>query len=188
MIGLGTYAFFWQHSDLAPAPLSLIEAFEATRELGVDLFQICDYAPLESMDAVELADAAAAARDLDLTIELGTKGIEPEHLTRFLELAAIFDARPRAVACSTVPTTRPSLAEAEEWLTRRAAGVRGSRSHARPRDVRAGRHRPTSSRSSSGSDPTGSASASTPANVVARLEPPRDGGRGRRARRRRTST
>src|SRR5687768_1621560 len=92
MIGLGTYAFFWQHSDRVPEPLSLVGAFEATRELGVDVFQICDYDPLAAMTDAELAHAAAAARDLGLTIELGTKGLEPDRLARFLELAAVFDA------------------------------------------------------------------------------------------------
>lgn len=92
MIGLGTYAFFWQHSERVPEPLSLTGAFEATRALGVDLFQICDYAPLERMSDNEVADAAAAAHDLGLTIQLGTKGIEPERLSRFLKLATIFTA------------------------------------------------------------------------------------------------
>ena len=46
MIGLGTYAFFWQHSDRVDEPLSLIGALEATRAQDVGLFQICDYAPL----------------------------------------------------------------------------------------------------------------------------------------------
>ncbi len=115
MIGLGTYAFFWQHSDRAAQPLSLIGAFEATRALGVDLFQICDYAPLERMTDAELAAAAAAARELGLTIQLGTKGIEPAHLTRFLEMAAVFDA---ALVRSMLhgPDTAPPLAVAEQWL------------------------------------------------------------------------
>ena len=115
MIGLGTYAFFWQHSDRVPAPLSLVDALEATREMDVELFQICDYAPLESMTARDLADAAAAARDLGVAIELGTKGIEPDRLSRFLELAGVFDAR---LVRSMVngPTTRPTLAEAESAL------------------------------------------------------------------------
>ena len=115
MIGLGTYAYFWQHSDRAPEPLSLIGAFEDTRAQGVDLFQICDHAPLERMSADELRDAAAAARDLGLTIELGTKGIVPAHLSRFLELAAIFDARlVRSMLYG--PDSRPALDEAETWL------------------------------------------------------------------------
>ncbi|WP_194410425.1 sugar phosphate isomerase/epimerase family protein [Microbacterium cremeum] len=115
MIGLGTYAFFWQHSDEVPDPLSLVGAFEATKALGVDLFQICDYAPLESMSDAELTDAAAAARDLGLTIELGTKGIEPARLARFVELAGVFRA-PLVRSMLYSPETRPSLAQAEEWL------------------------------------------------------------------------
>ena len=115
MIGLGTYAFFWQHSDRAAEPLSLVGAFEATRELGVDLFQICDHAPLEQMDDAELADAAAAARDLGLTIELGTKGVEPDRLARFLELAGVFGASlVRSMLYS--PDSRPTLAQAAAWL------------------------------------------------------------------------
>ena len=35
MIGLGSYAFFWQQSDRVPEPLGLIDVFERTRELGV---------------------------------------------------------------------------------------------------------------------------------------------------------
>ncbi|MFT4042200.1 MAG: TIM barrel protein [Gordonia sp. (in: high G+C Gram-positive bacteria)] len=116
MIGLGTYAFFWQHSERAPKPLSLIGAFEATRELGVDLFQICDYEPLVQLGATQLRDAARAARDLGLTIELGTKGIAPEHLTRFLQLAEVFDAR---LVRSMVygPDSRPNPGEAAAWLS-----------------------------------------------------------------------
>lgn len=115
MIGLGTYAFFWQHSDRVAEPLSLVGAFEATKDLGVELFQICDYAPLESMSAAELTDAAAAARDLGLTIELGTKGVEPERLTRFLDLAGAFEATLiRSMLYS--PDTRPTLEQAEQWL------------------------------------------------------------------------
>ncbi|MFT4306339.1 MAG: TIM barrel protein [Microbacterium sp.] len=116
MIGLGTYAFFWQHSDRAAEPLSLVGAFEATRELGVDLFQICDYRPLERLGTAALRDAARAARDLGLTIELGTKGIRSEQLARFLRLAEAFDAR---LVRSMVygPDSRPGLDEAAAWLS-----------------------------------------------------------------------
>jgi sugar phosphate isomerase/epimerase len=116
MIGLGTYAFFWQHSGRAAEPLSLIGAFEASRDLDVDLFQICDYAPLESMPDREVANAAAAARDLGLTIQLGTKGLEVERLERHLRLAEAFDARlVRSMLYG--PDSRPTIAEAAEWLS-----------------------------------------------------------------------
>jgi sugar phosphate isomerase/epimerase len=115
MIGLGTYAYFWQHSDLVGEPLTLRGAFEATRAMDVELFQICDYAPLDAMSPVEVAEAAVAARDLDVTIQLGTKGIPPTHLATYLALAEVFDAR---LVRSMVfgPDSRPTLAEAEVQL------------------------------------------------------------------------
>jgi sugar phosphate isomerase/epimerase len=115
VIGLGSYAFFWQQSDKNPNPLSLEGAFEATVALGVHLFQICDYQPLLQMAEPELQLAAAAAKDLGLTIELGTKGVEPQHLERFLQLAKIFDAKlVRSMVYS--PTSQPTLAEAAGYL------------------------------------------------------------------------
>ncbi|WP_308467069.1 sugar phosphate isomerase/epimerase family protein [Rathayibacter soli] len=121
MIGLGSYAFFWQQSVDAPDPLSLIGAFEATRELGVELFQICDYAPLEAMTDREIRDAAAAAGGLGLTVQLGTKGIEPERLSRFLDHARRFDAR---LVRSMLHGANfwPDLAEAETWLRQAVPG------------------------------------------------------------------
>ena len=172
MIGLGTYAFFWQHSDQVPEPLSLVGAFEATRELGVDLFQICDHAPLEQMDDAELADAAAAARDLGLTIELGTKGVEPDRLARFLELAGVFGASlVRSMLYS--PDSRPTLAQAAEWLRTalpayEAAGVDlalETYEQVSTEDLVAVVERIDSPRLGICLDP---------ANVVARLERPRD--------------
>jgi sugar phosphate isomerase/epimerase len=115
MIGLGSYAYFWQQSDRVDEPLSLIDAFRDTRAQGVGLFQICDYAPLAAMTPVQLSDAAAAARDLDLEIELGTKGIAPNHLEAFLHLADAFGAR-LVRSMLFAPDSRPSPAEAERML------------------------------------------------------------------------
>lgn len=115
MIGLGTYAFFWQHSDRVERPLSLRGALEATRELGVDLFQICDFAPLEAATTAQATEQARCAADLGIRIQLGTRGIAPEHLLRFLKLAETFDSTlVRSMLFG--PDSRPSLAEAEEQL------------------------------------------------------------------------
>ncbi|MDQ0577697.1 TIM barrel protein [Agromyces albus] len=115
MIGLGSYAFFWQQSDRVPEPLDLIGALERTRELDVDLFQICDYAPLLMMSSAELHEAALAARRLGIRIELGTKGVSPGHLMTFLRLAERFDA---GLVRSMIyaPGFRPSLDDAEKML------------------------------------------------------------------------
>lgn len=121
MIGLGTYAFFWQQSDRVDEPLTLQGAFEATRALGVDLFQICDFAPLDAMGDRELRDAAAGARDLGLAIELGTKGIETGRLERYRELAAVFDASLVRTMLHG-PDGRPTLEEAAAALRRAMPG------------------------------------------------------------------
>jgi sugar phosphate isomerase/epimerase len=115
MIGLGSYAFFWQHSDCVEQPLGLVDVLERTRELDVDLFQICDWAPLLTLSDAELRDAALAARRLGVTIELGTKGVAAEHLRAFLGLAEVFDA---ALVRSMVyaPGFRPNLDEAAGML------------------------------------------------------------------------
>lgn len=117
MIGVGSYSYFWRHSERVERPLTLVEEFEDARGMGVDLFQICDYAPLDRMSDAELRDAAKAARDNGLTIELGTKGIAPEHLSRFLGLAETFDARLVRTMVHG-PDSHPSLDEAATWLRR----------------------------------------------------------------------
>lgn len=127
MIGLGTYAFFWQHSARAPERLSLRAALEATRDLDVGLFQICDYAPLDRMSDRELRETARVARELGVAIELGTKGVAPDHLERFARIAELFEAR-LVRSMVHAPGSRPSPAEAEAWLRTalpayRAAGL-----------------------------------------------------------------
>jgi sugar phosphate isomerase/epimerase len=171
MIGLGTYAYFWQHSDRVPAPMSLIDAFEDTREQGIGLFQICDYAPLETMSDAELRDAASAARDLGIAIELGTKGIVPEHLARFLALAELFDARlVRSMLFG--PDSRPTLAESESWLR---SGIRAYESAGVTLALETYEQVPTADLLGV-IDRVGSPNLGIcldPANVVARLENPR---------------
>lgn len=91
-IGLSTYALFWEWSALNPDPISLRGMLERTRELGSDLFQICDYAPVEELDAGELAEIRRIADDLGIALELGTRGVEPDHLVRYLQIADVLGA------------------------------------------------------------------------------------------------
>ncbi|MCX6498737.1 MAG: TIM barrel protein [Arthrobacter sp.] len=110
-IGLSSYAFFWQLSDNVAAPLDLHGALAASAALGVDLFQICDYAPLESMTDAELSSVRATADSLGISLELGTKGIRPEHLRAFLRIAGILGA-PLLRTMFNVPGHTPDADEA----------------------------------------------------------------------------
>lgn len=115
MIGLGTYAFFWQHSERAPEPLSLADMLRRTRDLDLDLFQICDYPPLLGYSAAELRELRATADDLGIRLELGTKGIVLEHLATFLHLAGVLGAT-LVRSMNFAPGSRPSTTQAESLL------------------------------------------------------------------------
>jgi len=115
MIGLGSYAFFWQHSELVPNRLDAFDMLRRTAELNVELFQFCDYAPLEDLSRDDVARLSDLAHELGITLELGTKGVTPEHLEKYLDLANALDASiVRSMLYS--PTSRPTLAEAESQL------------------------------------------------------------------------
>ncbi|MGI5441646.1 sugar phosphate isomerase/epimerase family protein [Streptomyces shenzhenensis] len=113
--GISTYAYFWRISDRAPEPLSLTDMLRDTAELGGQVFQICDYAPIESYDAARLADVRATARDLGLRLELGTRGIRVERLDTYLRLARELDVTLVRSMLNTADH-RPGTAEAVALL------------------------------------------------------------------------
>jgi sugar phosphate isomerase/epimerase len=108
---LSSYAFFWQLSDRVAEPLSIHQALERTAELGVDLFQVCDYAPMETMTDSELEAVRATADRLGISLELGTKGIRPERLRKFLHIAGILGSSLLRTMFN-VPGHAPSVEEA----------------------------------------------------------------------------
>lgn len=127
MIGLSTYAFFWQISERAPEPLGLRDLLARTRELGGKAFQICDYAHLPSYSGSQLDDLRKCAEDFGIALELGTKGIRTGHLTEYLRLAERLGAKLVRSMVNT-PDHRPTLPEAETLLKQalpafEAAGV-----------------------------------------------------------------
>jgi sugar phosphate isomerase/epimerase len=115
MIGLSTYAFFWQISERAPEPLTLDALLSRTRSLGAQVFQICDYAPLQTYSDARLADLRESAEALEITLELGTKGIRPEHLEDYLRMADRLGAR-LIRSMVNAPDHRPAPSEAERLL------------------------------------------------------------------------
>lgn len=91
-IGLSTYAYFWRASQQVPQPLSLAQMLQQTADLGVSLFQICDYAPIESWSDEQLQALRRQADHLGMTLELGTRGLDSAQLTRYLHIAQILGA------------------------------------------------------------------------------------------------
>ncbi len=114
-IGLSTYAFFWRWSDRAPRPLTLFDMIEQTRDLDVPVFQICDYPAIESWTTAELEQLRQGAADCGISLELGTRGVRPDHLGRFLDLAGALGATTVRSMLRTADH-KPSIEEATTLL------------------------------------------------------------------------
>ncbi|PZF56179.1 sugar phosphate isomerase/epimerase [Curtobacterium sp. MCBD17_034] len=116
LLGLSTYAYFWRMSDRVPAPMSLDDAMrDAAGYEGVDLFQICDHLPLDTASDERLAEIAALAASLGLTLEVGTRGTDPDHLRRYLHVAQVLGAS-LVRSMWTSGDDRPDAAETEARL------------------------------------------------------------------------
>jgi sugar phosphate isomerase/epimerase len=90
-IGVGTYAFFWQWHASAAQPLTLAEMITKAASWDVTLFQVCDYPLLEDYDEAALAELHRHAEERGVQLELGTRGVQPEHLARYLHMAEALD-------------------------------------------------------------------------------------------------
>jgi sugar phosphate isomerase/epimerase len=112
-VGIGSYALRWAvgSEDFAPCnPLTPSGLLEKAAELGAEVVQICDNVPLDRLPDTTLTDLAERAARLNLTLELGIKGSQPEHLRHHLALAERLDARLLRVVL-TAPGWKPSIDE-----------------------------------------------------------------------------
>ncbi|AFR02176.1 sugar phosphate isomerase/epimerase family protein [Pectobacterium brasiliense] len=116
-IGLSTYAFFWRASSRVPNPLRLEAMLEQTAESGAGVFQICDYAAVEALSPAELEKLRQRAVDLGIQLELGTRGLATDHLTRYLTMARALDVRFIRTMFNTA-THKPTQDEALALLRR----------------------------------------------------------------------
>lgn len=92
-IGLGTYTYFWQIAAREGDGGFLATMLDEAALLGAEVFQICDYPPLDELDAAQLRRLRRHAEALGLELEIGTRGVTTEHLIRYLDLAEALGSR-----------------------------------------------------------------------------------------------
>jgi 3-oxoisoapionate decarboxylase len=114
-IGLSSYAFFWQASDRVDRPMALPDMVAAAAAHGVEVFQICDYPAVADLSVDQLRDLRDQADRAGIRLELGTRGVDPDHLGRYLDLARALDAVVVRSMLYTA-TDRPTPDEAEARL------------------------------------------------------------------------
>jgi sugar phosphate isomerase/epimerase len=114
-LGIGTWAFPWSigipgHPQPSN-PLDAVSLLHKAHTLGLSLVQICDNLPYYDLTPQHLAEIRQTAGDLGITLGLGTRGVQPDHLLHILEYAKIL----RAKTLRTVIDT-PDPARVTAWM------------------------------------------------------------------------
>jgi sugar phosphate isomerase/epimerase len=94
-LGIGSYAYMWSigFEGAVPAnPLTTSGLLAKARELAVRVVQIGPNMPLDRLTESELDEAAAQAHEWGIEMEIGTRGLDLEHLTRQVAIAQRFGA------------------------------------------------------------------------------------------------
>jgi sugar phosphate isomerase/epimerase len=92
-LGLSTYAYPWAIgiAGYPPAfPMDIYTFLNHANRLGVKVVQIADNLPLHQLTDTQLNNVRNQAMQKGIHIEVGTRGIQPEHLQSYLELARFF--------------------------------------------------------------------------------------------------
>lgn len=96
-LGIGSWTFAWavgRPKGPAPRnPLTPLALLAKARELGADLVQFADNLPLHERSEKDLERIRETARKAGLGIEIGTRGVAPEQLLRYLEIAEFLGSR-----------------------------------------------------------------------------------------------
>lgn len=94
--GISSWSYPWSigvaKGPQPPVKMSAIELLYKAKEHGVRLVQIADNLPLEKLSDNELTELVEFSAENDIDIEVGTKGIEVDHLLNFLSIAQKLDS------------------------------------------------------------------------------------------------
>ncbi|MDF2923813.1 MAG: hypothetical protein K0R57_2727 [Paenibacillaceae bacterium] len=95
-LGIGTYTFTWAIGvkgwEQPRRPMGPLELLRTAAQQGIRLVQFADNMPLHELPQPLLKELGQLARQLGITIEVGTRGTDPEHLARYLLLARQLNA------------------------------------------------------------------------------------------------
>lgn len=93
--GISSYTYTWAIGvpGKEPAcPMTVFQLIEKAAEFGVPIVQIADNLPLDKFSGTELLKIRNYAEDVKVDIEVGARGMTPENLGRYLEIARFFNS------------------------------------------------------------------------------------------------
>jgi len=89
-LGIGSYTYPWAigvPGHPPDQPMTALDLLNAAAGLGAHVVQVADNLPLDQLSPAELDDFERRAAELDIAVEVGTRGIAPDHLHTYLRLA-----------------------------------------------------------------------------------------------------
>lgn len=96
VLGLGSFGVGWAVGvpgyQTPDTPLDAFGLLYLTDELGLKLVQYADNLPLDALDASSRKRLRDEAGERGIAIEVGTRGIQTEHLHRYIEIADYFSS------------------------------------------------------------------------------------------------
>jgi sugar phosphate isomerase/epimerase len=95
-IGLSSYTWPWavgREGHQPKHPLGALDLVEKALQYGVSVLQLADAPHLHLMKRDELERLARKAEKHALTLEVGTRGVDPDHLSRYLDIAEKLKAK-----------------------------------------------------------------------------------------------
>jgi len=118
-LGISSWTFPWAIGVSGypqPArPIRSADLLGKAAALQVSVVQIADNLPLHKLDSKELRDVRDQAASLGIKIEIGTRGVDPDHLLLYLSLALELDATLVRTLTHTTDS-QPSLEQAEHYI------------------------------------------------------------------------
>ena len=96
MFGVCTFAYRWSIGRPYYRPknaMTLIAFIDRMAEYGVKVIQICNNVDLHDFTQDQLTEVRDRIRKYDMIVETGTRGTEPEHFVRHVEIADFLGAR-----------------------------------------------------------------------------------------------
>ena len=121
-LGIGTYTYMWaigMPGSVPSAPMRPMDLLRRAHELGVNLVQYGPNLPLSDLSEAELTALLDQASKWNIEFELGTKGLQLDHLRSQLQLAQ----RVGAKLLRTVPEYERSTGITEASLEQQLRAV-----------------------------------------------------------------
>jgi sugar phosphate isomerase/epimerase len=119
-LGISSWSLPWsigvQGYPRPPRPLDVIGLLEKAVEANAAVVQIADNLPLHELPERELDRMREAAGANGLTLEAGTRGLDPEHLARYVTIARRIGARVLRTVLSGSLCGAEQMAKAEDGI------------------------------------------------------------------------